>query len=176
MKKSIVVMVFAVAMLAAYVFLVAPLDEKRSALRESLQSKYATLRKYEMFLKDAGKTGVEFDAQMKEIEVMEADVLKDKDESLAFAKLQGYIQDFANKSGVRIISIKPLSVIKFKHYAALPIQIESNGGINQLGEFMKQIDESKELIRIDRLNINVMNIQTPVELRIKIQISGLMKV
>lgn len=174
MKKSITLAAITVAIIAIYVFFIIPLSEKRKEVKESLKAKYTTLQRYETFLKSAGKTDTELDTLVKEIEGMETNALWDTSESLVFAKLQGYVQDFAQKSGIKIISIKPLSVVRYKHYAALPIQLEAAGGINQLGEFMKQIETSKHLIRIDRLNINVMNIQMPGELRLRMQVSGLM--
>ncbi len=176
MRRTIPIVAIIMAIIAAYIFLIMPLSEKRSVMRESLEAKYATLNKYEIFLKSAGMTETEIDTAEKAIEGMEANILQDTNESLAFARLQGHIQDFAEKSGIKIISIKPLSVVKYKHYAGLPIQIEGNGGISQLSEFMRQIDASKQLIRIDRLNVNVLNIQMPGDLRIRMQVSGLMKV
>lgn len=174
MRRPVAIIAIVMAIIAAYVFFIMPLSEKRSELRESLEAKYVTLQKYETFLKTAGKAETALDTMVKEIDDMEANALQDTNDSLAFVKLQGYVRDFAEKSGIKIISIKPLSVVKYKHYAALPIQLEASGGINQLGEFMKQIDASKLFIRIDRLNINLMNIQMPGELKIKLQVSGLM--
>ncbi|MEK7333127.1 MAG: type 4a pilus biogenesis protein PilO [Nitrospirota bacterium] len=176
MKKSVIISAIIMAIIAAHVFFIAPLAGKRTEMKELLQVKYASLRKYETFLKSTGSAETELDAAVKEVEALEANAFQDKNESLAFAKMQGYVQDMAEKSGIKILSIKPLSVVKYKHYADLPIQLEASGGIIQLGEFLKQTDASKQLIRIDRLSIGVMNIQTPGELKIRIQVSGLMKV
>lgn len=175
MKKSIVIAGVIITLIAAHVFFIVPLAEKRAEIKESLQAKYASLWKYEAFLKTTGKAETEFDTAAKEVEGLEANVFQGKNEALAFAKLQGYVQDIAEKSGIKILSIKPLSMVKYKHYADLPVQLESTGGIIQLGEFMKQIDASRQLIRIDRLAVSVMNIQTPWELKIRIQVSGLTK-
>jgi len=175
-KRSIAIVAIIMVIIAAYVFLIMPLSEKRAGIKESLEAKYATLQKYEAFLKTAGKTETRFETVVKEIEGIEANALHDTNESLAFAKLQGYLQDFAEKSGIKIVSIKPLSMVKYKHYSGLPIQLEASGGIIQLGEFIKQIDTSKRLISIDRLSISAMNVQMSGELKIRMQVSGLMKI
>lgn len=174
MKKSVIISAIIMAIIAVHVFFIMPLAGKRTEMKELLQVKYASLQKYETFLKSTGKAETELDAAVKEVEGLEANVFQDKNESLAFAKMQGYVQDMAEKSGIKILSIKPLSVVKYKHYADLPVQLECSGGISQLGEFMKQIDTSKQLIRLDRLSIGVMNIQMPGELKIRVQVSGLM--
>ncbi|MBI4684022.1 MAG: type 4a pilus biogenesis protein PilO [Nitrospirae bacterium] len=176
MRRLVIISAIVLTLIAAYMFFVIPLSDKRLGLKESLEAKYATLQKYEVFVKATGKTDTEFDAIIKEVEQMEANTLKAENESLASAKLHGFVQDFAEKTGIRIISIRPLSVVKYKHYSHLPIQIEASGEINQLSEFIKQIDTSKQLVRIDKLNINVVSMQNPGELRIRMQISGLIKV
>ncbi|MBI4689896.1 MAG: type 4a pilus biogenesis protein PilO [Nitrospirae bacterium] len=176
MRKSVVIAAISMALIAGYVFFIMPFVGKRAEIRESLEAKYAALRKYESFLKSAGKTGTGFETAIKEVKDMESGALQDTNESLAFAKLQGYIQDFAEMSGIRIVSIKPLSVVKYKYYSGLPIQIEAIGWVMQLSEFLKQVDSSKRFIRIDKLYISVVNIQSPWDLKIKMQISGLMRI
>ncbi len=175
MRRFLVIAAGVLALVGAYTFFIAPLSEKRKEMKESLQAKYITLHKYETFLKATDRTEAELKAASKEVDGMEANALKETNESIAFAKFQGHIQDFAEKAGLKIFSVKPLSVLKYKYYYSLPIQIEANGGMGQIGEFMKQIDETKRLVKIDRTSINVMNIQTQGDLRIRIQVSGLMK-
>jgi Tfp pilus assembly protein PilO len=176
MRKSIAVIAVVGAIIASYVFFIMPLSDRRAEIKDSLEAKYVTIHKYETYLKAAEKTGDELDAAVKEINNIESYILQDTDESLAFVRLQGYIKDFADKSGIKILSIKPLSVVKYKHYANLPVQLEASGVISQLSEFMRHIDKSKRLLRIDKLNINVTNIQMPSEFKIKMQVSGLMKI
>ena len=62
---------------------------KRAEMKELLQVKYASLRKYETFLKSTGSAETELDAAVKEVEALEANAFQDKNESLAFAKMQG---------------------------------------------------------------------------------------
>lgn len=177
MKRPVIIVAVAVAVMALYVMVIMPLSEERPRMKETLHAKYSTLQKYEAFLKTSGKAGSALggDTIVKEVENMGSALIQDTNESLAFARLQGHIQDFAEKSGVKIISIKPLSVVKYKHYSSLPIQLEANSGIVQVGGFLKQLEESKQLIGIDRLSINVMSTQMPGDLKIRMQVSGLMK-
>lgn len=176
MRKSIAVIAVIGAIMASYIFLIMPLSDRRAEIKDSLQAKYVTIHKYETYLKTAEKTGNELATAVKDINDIESNILQDTDESLAFVRLQGYIKDFADRSGIKILSIKPLSVVKYKHYADLPVQLEASGAIIQLSEFMRHVDESRRLLKIDKLNINVTNIQILSEFKIKMQVSGLMKI
>jgi Tfp pilus assembly protein PilO len=172
MKRSTLVLMIIAALLGAYVFLVSPLEGKREELRERLFVEYKTLRQHEEFIGSTEDAQSEVEEALKELTDMEKHVIQNKDTSLAFAELQKKVQRLAETSGMRVTSIKPLSTENRHGYAVLPIFMDFTGSISNFSTFLRRLDTSSEFIAIDRLNISRVPLN---KLRVKIQLSGLMK-
>jgi Tfp pilus assembly protein PilO len=171
MKRSTLVLMIIAALLGAYVFLVSPLEGKREELRERLFVEYKTLRQHEEFIGSTEDAQTEVEEALKELTDMEKHVIQNKDTSL-FAELQKKVQRLAETSGMRVTSIKPLSTENRHGYAVLPIFMDFTGSISNFSSFLRRLDRSSEFIAIDRLNISRVPLN---KLRVKIQLSGLMK-
>jgi hypothetical protein len=57
----------------------------------------------------------------------------------------------------------------------VPIYFEGNGDIRQISDFLNSLETSGLLIKIDKLDLNVTNVQNPYSLKYKIQVSSMMK-
>ena len=68
---------------------------------------------------------------------------------------------------------KPAS--KVNDYHSIPIYFEGNGSIRGISEFLRLIEADGLLIKIDKLGLNITNMQNPKDLKFKIQVSGLAK-
>lgn len=164
------------ALLAAvYVFNVAPLEEKRAGLRENIAAMYGELLRYESYIKGDRVTPGELEAAKGELGDMEAGVIERSDESLAFAEFQIKVQEIAERTGISILSVRPLSSVEHASYKGLPLFIEGRAGIRQLGAFLKAIDTKDSYIKLESLNVLVPGRKAGRKLRIKMQLSGLMK-
>lgn len=172
MRRSVVLAGVLAALVGAYVFFVAPLSEKRTELKERLQTEYMTLKKYEKFIQRTEGAEAELKAAAKKLKKMERNTIHADDTSLAFSRLQIKIQDIAEASGFTITSIKPLSPVNHNGYAGLPIYLNGTADIAHLSSFLKSLDSNKVFISIDRLDVATAPEKT---LRIKMQLSGLMK-
>jgi Tfp pilus assembly protein PilO len=172
MNRVIMALGIFALLVGAYVILVEPLTEKRSDLKDRLEMNYATLKKSERFIEKTQKTGVRLEDARRELEEVERYVIQSTDTSLAFAELQAKVQDMARASGVKVTSIKPFPTVDYNGYKGLPIYMEGMGGIKDLSQFLKSIDSTEELIRVDRLKIQNSRQDS---LKIAIQFSGLMK-
>jgi Tfp pilus assembly protein PilO len=172
MNRNVIFLAALAAVLGVYVFLIAPLAEKRAGMRERLEMDYATLVKHERFIKRTKDTGVQLEGARKELGELEKSIIRSKDKSLAFAKLQAKIQDLASAAGLRISTIKLLPAVTHKGYFGLPIFVDSTGDIRNLSNFLRFLDSSREYIGIEALDIST---SPKGKLRIRMQLAGLMK-
>jgi Tfp pilus assembly protein PilO len=137
-----------------------------------LESRHASLAKHKRFIKRTQDAGGELENARKELKKMEKYIIKATDTSLAFAELQTKIQDIAAQSGLSIKSIKPLPVVDYRGHKGLPIFMDAMGNIRHLSKFLKFLDSTWEFISIDSISVST---SVHDNLRIKIQLSGLMK-
>ncbi|GAB4389703.1 MAG: hypothetical protein Kow0025_16730 [Thermodesulfovibrionales bacterium] len=172
MSRATLAIAVLALMAAGYLLVLKPLSESRAELRDSIEASYAALRKNEVFIERTRKTGVKLDDLQRELAIMEAHVIRSHDASVAFAQLQGRIQELARTSGIEVTSIKPLPASEAKGYRRLPIYMEGHGNMLGLSSFLRQLDATPDFISVD--TIDVFNM-TQDRLRIKIQFSGLMK-
>ncbi len=170
MNRRLMSMVTIAVVLGVYVFLLAPLPEKRTALQDRIETDYVTMLKYERFLERAREAAPKIEESRRRLDELETNVLPRTDTSVGFARLQIDLQGLAEKAGLRIASVKPLPAVSYRYYTGLPIYMECTGNIRQLGSFLKSLDERLLFIGVDRINI----VKTPGGLRIKMQLSGLM--
>jgi hypothetical protein len=142
--------------------------------RESLEDEYKTLRRYEYVVKDAKVTEEESKSLLTEMQNAEKRLITASRFS-RLRKMQGEITDLTGKTGLNVATIRPMSAEKLKAYSVIRIYFEGNGNINQVSEFLKLVDANPMLLKIDKLSLNITNMQNPDDLKFKIQISGLRK-
>lgn len=159
-----------------YVFYISPIiSEKRQATIETLKEKQELLKRYETLIAEGRAEGKDPKEALERLKKLEKDMPQVKDRSLTIAKLQLDIQDFAEKAGLSVLSIKPGSSIIYNGYTGFPIEMECSGTISGLGELLKALDIKKGVFKTDRLNVSVGAVGDE-SLRIKIQIIGLAKI
>jgi hypothetical protein len=144
--------------------------------RESLEKQYKTLQRYEYVIKEGGGTeeGVkDLIADMKKIEKR---LIAEKSDFLAAAFLQREISALTGKTNMNVATIRPLSAVKLNDYSVIPVYFEGNANIKQVSEFLKLIESNPIMLKIDKLSLNITNMQKPDDLRFKIQISGLSRI
>jgi Tfp pilus assembly protein PilO len=176
-RKSVLIAGAAVLMMSFYVLVITPVSEKRASLRERRDADFQTLLRYRSFVSGAKVSREELLAARKELEGIEQGVIRESQEPLAFAELQLRLQDAAGSAGLSTLTIRPLPAKseKQKGYATLPIYMEAEGGIKALSDFLKSLDSADSYVRIDTLIINHKDVREQRELRVKMQVSGLMK-
>ena len=165
--------------------------------RESLVKEYKTLQRYEYVVKGAGATEDEIQALITDMKNTEKRLIAEKSDFLASAKMQGEISDltgkaglnvatirpmaavkmsdFTGKAGLNVATIRPMDTVKMNAYSVIQVYFEGNGTIKQVSEFLRLVEANPLLLKIDKLSLNITNMQTPGDLKFKIQISGLRK-
>ncbi len=170
-RTTFALIAFAVA-LAVHIFVILPLEGSREAIQEQLFIEHKSLIKHERFLTESAGAKQELESLKRKMQRLEKRIVREKDSSLAFASIQGAVQDMASSAGIRVNSIKPLSPDETGVYSRMPLFLDGTGDMLGLSSFLKLLDSSRELISIDKLGITR---GRKGKLRIKIELSGLMK-
>ncbi len=177
MRRSIAVIGVIGVLSAIYGFFIHPLSGERLELKETLNDKYMTLKKYDSLIKEGGLSKEELKKVSEERKEMEKNIMQFSNESLAMSTLHSRIENHADKAGIKITSVKMRPSIKYDFYAGVPLEIEAMGDIKEISSFLKSLNSGREFIKIDRLGITKAGLREEEEtLRIKVQITGLMKI
>jgi Tfp pilus assembly protein PilO len=175
MNKNRYIILAALLVVTVFAFEYYFLAPKSEMLRESIEEKYNAVRREELSLTGANVTEKDIKALITEMGNIEKRLIQDKSEFLASARLQGEVSDIFAKAGLRVMTTRPLPAVKAGNYNIIPVYVEGNGNIKQLSDFLKDLESSRLLVKIDKLNVNITNLQNPRELKFKIQVSGLAK-
>jgi hypothetical protein len=162
--------------LTVFVFDYYFLRPQSELLRERVAAGYAMLQKDEQYLKVSAATGEDISAVSEQVEKMEKRLIPERSEFLAAARLQGKVSDLAGKAGLKVMTIRPLEAARVNHYRIISIYFEGSSSIREIGEFLRSLESDALTIRIEKLGLNVTNMQNPKNLKFKIQVSGLAKI
>jgi Tfp pilus assembly protein PilO len=171
-KRSLLILLIILAVVLVYTVIVIPVIDRHRDIVDELQLKSETLGKYRLFLETATETKEALKNVEEELKSFNSLLIDADSDAIGFSRLNSHVQNLIRKSGMEVISIKSLNVVKYKLYVGLPIQINATADVRQVKEFLQSMSSGKYLISIDLLNIRVVNIRKPDKLRVKIQISG----
>jgi hypothetical protein len=158
---------------AVFIFEFAFLAPRAEMMRETIETRHESLLRDEQLLRNVRMTSDGMNALFGEIKNIENRLLKEKSDFLASAKLQGEISAIAGKSGLNVMTIRPLAPVKLGNFTAISLSFEGSGDIRQLSDFLKGIEQDKLLIKVAKVNVNILNMQNPRDLKYKIQVSAL---
>ncbi|MBI5074671.1 MAG: type 4a pilus biogenesis protein PilO [Nitrospirae bacterium] len=153
-------------------YVVAP---KSETMRDEIQVKSATLQKYETYLEGSSITNAEIRTAGEEMKAVEKKLVMESSEFLAAARVQKELAELTQNAGLNLQTIRPLNTVKAKGFFFIPVYFEGSGTIKQIGDFLNEVEKHTMLLKVEKLSVNVTNIQNPRELRFKMQISGLGK-
>lgn len=169
----ILVLLFVCSLYLFEMYVLTPAIENN---RESLDKKYKTLQQYEYDISGSGTTEDEVNALIAEMKKIEKRLIAEKSDFLASARVQREIGDLAGKAGLNVAVTRPLNAVKLNAYSAIPVYFEGNGNIKQVSEFLKSVEANPLILKVDKLSLNITNMQKPDDLKFKIQISGLARI
>jgi Tfp pilus assembly protein PilO len=175
LKKDRYVLVVVAILAVVFAFEYYIIYPKTEALKESIISRYDSLKRYEYFIEVAGATAEEIDASIREMKDIEERLIQESSESLASGALQEVISELTGRAGLQVLIVRPLSPVPADNFSIIPLYFEGNGDIKQIGAFLSYLESSDLLIKIDKIDLNVTNVQNPYSLKYKIQVSGMMK-
>ncbi|MBI5632208.1 MAG: type 4a pilus biogenesis protein PilO [Nitrospirae bacterium] len=175
MSRKKYILLAAALVMTLLLFQTYVMKPKSETMREEIQLKYATLQKYETYMEGSSITDAEIRTTGEEMKILLGKLLKDPSEFLAAARLQKEISELSQNAGLNIQTIRPLNTVKAKSFFFIPVYFEGSGTIRQIGSFLNDVENHPVLLKIEKMSINVTNMQNPRELRFKMQISGLGK-
>lgn len=176
MRRNGYIILVLLCVCSVYLFSTYILTPATENNRESLDKKYKTLQQYEYVVSGSGTTEDESKALITDMKNTEKRLIGEKSDFLASARVQREIGDLANKAGLNVATTRPLTAVKLNAYSAIPVYFEGNGNIKQVSEFLKLVESNSLVLKVDKLSLNITNMQKPDDLRFKIQISGLNKI
>ena len=88
------------------------------------------------------------------------------------ARLQNTLKEMAADEGVEIISEKQLNVIEEGPFIEVPVEITLKCSITKLRNLIYAIEDYEKFLDISKLNIRVVNIRTPIDVRADLTVSG----
>ena len=198
MRKKRFLILALLCICSVYLFETYFLTPATEQYRESLAKEYKTLQRYEYVVRGAGATEDEIKALITGMKDIEKRLIAEKSDFLASAKIQGEISDLTGKAGLNVATIRPMAAVKMSDltgkaglnvasvrpkdtvkmnaYSVIQVYFEGNGNIKQVSEFLKLVESNPLLLKIDKLSLNITNMQKPADLKFKIQISGLRKI
>jgi Tfp pilus assembly protein PilO len=175
MNRKKYILLAALLVMTLFLFQTYVLTPKSETMREEIQSKSATLQKYETYREGASITDAEIKTAGEEMKAVEKKLVKESSEFLAAARLQKELSELTQNAGLNIQTIRPLNTVKAKNFFFIPVYFEGSGTIKQIGDFLNDVEKHAIMLKIEKMSLNVTNMQNPRELRFKMQISGLGK-
>lgn len=175
MRKKVYIIGLAILILSLLMFEFYFVVPQSKNLEESIALKYETLQKYERFIREAETTEGAIKKAIEQTDEIKKQIITENSRFLASAVLQRKVEGLAEKAGLKIMSIRPLNVVKYETYMGIPIYFDGSGDIKKISEFLRLVESDKMLIKIDKISMNILNISNPKDLRVRIQISGLSK-
>lgn len=172
MSRTTIALAIAAAIIAMHVLIVAPMGDSREAIQEQLFVEHRSLMKHERFIAEGHGATEELEALKGALKRQERRIVNEKDPSLAFATIQGKVQDMASGAGLRVNSMKPLAPKDIGTYSRMPLFLDATGDMRGFSSFLKLVDSSEDLLSLDKLSVTV---APRGVLRIKMELSGLMK-
>ncbi len=175
MTRKKYILLAAALVMTLLLFQVYVLTPKSEIKREEIQVKSAALQKYETYVEGSSITDAAIKTAGEEMKAVEKKLVIESSEFLAAARVQKELAELTQNAGLNLQTIRPLNTVKEKSFFFIPVYFEGSGTIKQIGDFLNEVEKHAMLLKIEKLSINVTNIQNPRELRFKMQISGLGK-
>lgn len=173
MKKPMTAITAVVALLAIYLLIISPMKKARQQIGQTLPARQALLSKRMDFIKKYSAEKDRINEHRKQLEALELYTIHESDPSIAAASVQSRIQDMAESAGIKINSIRALPPVVMDGYSTLPVYVDGRGAMGNISKFLKLIENSLEMLTMERLDIATT--RTRGQMRIKIQVAGIMR-
>jgi Tfp pilus assembly protein PilO len=176
MKRRRFILIGALVTAGILLFQNSYLAPRSETMRGEIQSRYGLLQKYEAYLKGSGLTEREMAELIAEMKTIEKRLMSEKSEFLSSAGMQRIVAELSEKSGLSVLTMRPINAVKGGNFITVPVYFEGTGNISQISDFLHSVEKNQVMLKIDKLSINVTNMQNPKELRFKMQLSAMARI
>ncbi len=171
-KKSVIILIIAVALFALAKFLLIPMFDKFSEQKATIKFKEQTLEKYAKAIKQQEGLKSRLKKLQRENRKTNKSFLKGETASLAAADLQKIIDGIAEKIKIEIKSVKVMDSIQKEGLIEIPIQIMFTSDLAMFEKLINNIENNRKLLTIPELKIRVKNKRKPMGISVTMKISG----
>lgn len=123
-----------------------PIRAKWKQLDEKVSENLSRLKKSESILAKSAAVEEEY---KKNISAVKATGSEEEE----MTKFLSEIESLASPSSIHLIEIKPLPVKKTEPYKTYYVELEAEGGISQISKFMYDIENSPNLLTVDKFSL-----------------------
>jgi hypothetical protein len=163
--------------LLIYFLAILPLVEAKRSVEEEIAVKRKTLIKYKEFLESRKAIEEGLDQILKQYEEIQKNLLPGETPQLGAAALQEIVKRLSEKNAISIRSFRILEPKEINSFRKVSVQIDFNptNSILSLGQFIHDIEHHEKELMISEMDLAVLNIRMPTNLRGNMVISGLMQ-
>lgn len=172
MNRTRLILLAFCAVLAIFLFQRYFLDPAGQSLRERLETEGATLEKYERVLSKP-VTEERVTELRSGLDGLQKGLVQEKTDFLASSVVQSRVTELAGRAGMVLSTLRPVDPAEAGTYRSVGVYFEGSGSIKQLSDFLQSLEKDEVLLKVDRITVNVMNMQNPKDIRIKMQVSAL---
>lgn len=173
MKRSTAILVAIATALGIFFFIVIPLENMKEQAMADIPAKASEIAKYRKFIKKYTGEKSMLKMRRQRLKALEDAIIMEKDASLAAAAVQSKLQDMAEIAGVKINTLRSLAPKQGDAYTMLPVFLDGRGSMQQISRLLNQIDSSWTMLGVDNLEVHKQSSRR--DMRLKIQVSGVMK-
>jgi Tfp pilus assembly protein PilO len=131
---------------SAYNFFILPVQRKIGKLNEKIEVKKIKLEKNSLILERKKRIEERYNKYFKNLQLRGT-------EEEEVATFLSEIESLAQKNSVRISDMKPRPSKKVDFYKKFSIDLEAEGDIKQITQFIYQIQSTPQLLRVDKLRL-----------------------
>ncbi len=175
MERRITILIAFLILVALEFFYLQPLQQKQPEIKEELFIKTRKLQKYIALTKRTEEIKKELSSTEQRLSEIQKGLISARSESIALVSIQEIIRKYADESSLQVTSMRPLDKIDYSYYVGLPVQITVTGNIKEITEFLKNVVNAPYILTIESINVRVINIRNPYNLRLRGSFVGYMK-
>ncbi|MBN1355559.1 type II secretion system protein M [bacterium] len=166
---SIGLLIGAVYLLVSYVF--DPLYFRYNSNKQELEAQKSMLRRYEHLIRNREKVS----EQLARIDAMDVGIseilLSSPTTELASAEFQGLIKNLAQRCNISFTRISPQKPTDFNGYYGISLSTPFRGTIQQIQQFLFELESTQKLIHIDKLEVRSIR-RDNTNLRVELEVTA----
>ncbi len=153
-EKILVALAFLIILLIlGRFFVVSPIVERRAWVNSRLEIQPQLFEKQLRIVSRGAEIKAELQRVKGSLKALERSLLSGDTPSVSASALQETVRDIAAKKGTRIVSTRVLAPEQMGHFLKVAIQVQINGGLDQVVHLIKEIESSGKLLVVSEVNI-----------------------
>jgi len=163
------------AVLLLIIYGILPFFESRSEMEAKLEREQRRLEQSLQILQSESYYRTQTIELEETLERYRTQLLDAEDSTRARVQLQAIVRELAEESGVTISRSNPMQEQKVGEYAEIILQVNLEGGVQELTDFLYAISTHPKFLKIGQFRINVSRSRKPVRMQPQMRVSGFIR-